>query len=829
MPAKKKGAGQPKKGAVGKKAEKGISSEQVREIAGSIVKDIITESVMTPGEKIKKLHPSARTSVQKHVVDYRNSMTQEMAEETAYNDYIQRRDQKEADKRNAAANKAQRAIASGKVATAKHDMAKEMKAKSNFEIAKDLEAFKKAEGKIMNAREQLKQAEKKIIEERQHQLQLRESIRTATTEDLLHLDARMQALQGELVQRIIHVADAEIQADNLVTATGEMRDTAEVERLIQELAGLTFEGELLENAINAQELAGFGAEAASLEMELDPDLIPAIAGAVLAVGQLAGGVSAGGAGPAPPIAATVGQIAAAVGQHPEQIAGAAGQAAQVVGRAKIMGMGEYVAQGMGTQVVPGSALVTPTHPIWSNAIRDYAKRSNYPAGGELTFRQRTIQSLLKVVEDTFEHPVTRSTESFYRRHPKGTITGLAVAGAGIKYLLSSEKDTSALKSSVKNAASMGVGYVTGYPGLVDAVIASAGKLPAVKDYLADALNFAGKFEEYHPGEDEYQKAAEEEEMKRNKGTQTEGPGYAGTDSTATHTQGTQTVMTGRDDFTKNPNTIIYKPAPKYEDPPAVFQPGRTYGPKIPSPIGGPDHTVPAARPPTHARLEDPKQMIKSLDKLPSQPRFTHVRQEDPEQMGKPLDDKYFDQMTEYRKEQQRLYAHRGGYGPYFPTTLTSAQSQQIKKASRTGKIHTLSDLDKGVSPLGPERDTRAWNIGIHRGEKHIIDAHAKLAQLRAQALSAVKKALEDAKSMSEAARLKAKYDNLTPQVLSQDAIAHLLGAITNKDRKAARTAAEMFVAMNYEKYKKVIDKEIMGDIVVYPQFTRPVINKSQYF
>lgn len=849
------------------------------------------KSQMTTEEKINALHYRTRDKVLEASIKIME--TQGISGQEANKKALELHEEmnrlsslKEADKAKKKADTARL------FATEQHREVAAFRSKNNLQIASELKKMKVAEDKIDNARDALKQAEDKLLSERARMQQLREEGTIRAQADLNRMDLHMEALQQEVGTALINMAHTELEAENLRAQArhmgNELQDlgrTAEEARVLRErleeevfnrdldreearevrerLSGdifnRGFEGEReinnmrriigeqdrdiyeAETELNrlrnrqtrdvgiqatnmVQELEDFIRDALAPEQErvtqIDPEFIPAVAGALLSGGMAA---VSGGAGPAPPIinaiAAGGADIAAGVGTGAVDIAAgigtgiinAAGAALRTPGMVEVTP--GFVAQNINNAITAHNAVpaTVPNYPIYSEILRIASKKIREFNEAELGFRSRTLASLARFIEHVFtDYPIARSTELYIRHNPK------AAFGAGSALLLSGnllyrkifykDANSEAIKKSLNNALQLigtsFIGHNLGIPPTYNAIASGAIYfIPSVNDYRDYLMNEAFNYFNLNENKTQHERLPNP-------------LGYAGQFEVKTHKEGTSTVITDRGDYDKNPNTVQHttgKTNNPYDNPPANFQGGRTFGPKIASPIGGPTDAVPSAKPPGYYNQTG--------------------------RVGQPLDDKYFDQISAYRQVQERQYASKGAYGPYFPSTLTSAQDQQVKNSINAAKptrgakrVNTLADLTlpSDMSAPGVERKSQAWNVGIHRGAKGQVDVQGVIAMKRRAALEGIKKAINDANTVKEAARLRRKY-NMSQDELFKMATSNLLDYFNRKDKVSANRAAEMFIALNYDQYKDIIDNEIMNKNILYPQYTRPIINKSQYF
>jgi hypothetical protein len=141
------------------------------------------------------------------------------------------------------------------------------------------------------------------------------------------------------------------------------------------------------------------------------------------------------------------------------------------------------------------------------------------------------------------------------------------------------------------------------------------------------------------------------------------------------------ITTGRTDFVQNPNMNTYNPSTygtNAEQPPDYHGMGRgvIFGPKQAAPIGGANYETPLARIP-------PNKSVYAESFINELPRGN-------------------------RKGDERFYNTRDAYGDRFPSTLTTQQSSQIKRANMN---------------RGPPHATRMRNTPIHSENHPVINTY----------------------------------------------------------------------------------------------------------
>ena len=158
-----------------------------------------------------------------------------------------------------------------------------------------------------------------------------------------------------------------------------------------------------------------------------------------------------------------------------------------------------------------------------------------------------------------------------------------------------------------------------------------------------------------------------------------------------------------------------------------------------------------------------------------------------------------------------------------PRTIPSVQRSRPSPNAQN-PIPGISTGNRGLSYVPP--------VGIYK--KKQTNEHDKyynkiLEISKLRAVNEMVNAIKDAKILKSGQLLLSKY-NLSNDELMKKMISSVINFINTKDEKYAKEASEMLLVLNYKKYTQMMGKQKADYMkAARPQYSRPVINQSQYF
>ncbi len=277
--------------------------------------------------------------------------------------------------------------------------------------------------------------------------------------------------------------------------------------------------------------------------------------------------------------------------------------------------------------------------------------------------------------------------------------------------------------------------------------------------------------------------------------------------------------------TNNVNTHVHMPPTQgtNEEDKVTIPPPKGSGSttKIASPINGALADTPKARPPPpHPPLPNPP--ISSGYVMPPTvsrtiPQKTAIRQPQSYEYDFRANSQQ-PQLDAYRRAQADKYTNKqydnpSAFGTNIRTTLDTAQTTQIKDATKKGGFMDMNDLKNRTDINDAAKEIRRLE---------------ELAELRRLAMEELKRGMKEKILFDQGKKYSFKH-NIPTRDLAIAAFTRFMDYLKTKNKTTGREASEMFIALHYRKYKEIIDAQKIGPTVSIAQFTRPVINKSQYF